>query len=185
MLPILIVQDAISVWTYRRAWSAWNLKVLCAARTHRHRRRRAVRNLRVRTPHRAAASSAVFSPRARCSGTGRPPAQTQQPTASALRRILGRAFGLHVAAVKAGAPPYQLYILPQRLRKADVRRHHHISSPHERDEDRALFRARPVLDAQFRDLGGCCCRSPSRPIFSASGWCAKRRPRRSTASLTG
>ena len=28
LLPILICQDAISVWTYRRAWSAWNLKVL-------------------------------------------------------------------------------------------------------------------------------------------------------------
>ena len=28
LLPILICQDAISVWTYHRAWSAWNLKVL-------------------------------------------------------------------------------------------------------------------------------------------------------------
>ena len=28
LLPILIVQDAISVWTYHGAWSAWNLKVL-------------------------------------------------------------------------------------------------------------------------------------------------------------
>ena len=27
-MPILIIQDAISVWTYHRAWSAWNLKVL-------------------------------------------------------------------------------------------------------------------------------------------------------------
>ena len=28
LLPILIVQDIISVWNYHRAWSAWNLKVL-------------------------------------------------------------------------------------------------------------------------------------------------------------
>ena len=28
ILPLLIIQDAISVWTYRRTWSAWNLKVL-------------------------------------------------------------------------------------------------------------------------------------------------------------
>ena len=28
ILPLLITQDAISVWTYRRDWSAWNLKVL-------------------------------------------------------------------------------------------------------------------------------------------------------------
>src|SRR5262249_47988613 len=28
LLPIVLVQDVISVWTYRRCWSAWNLKVL-------------------------------------------------------------------------------------------------------------------------------------------------------------
>src|SRR5579862_7332869 len=28
LLPILICQDAISVYVYRREWSAWNLKVL-------------------------------------------------------------------------------------------------------------------------------------------------------------
>ena len=28
LLPILLCQDAISVWVYRRQWSRWNLKVL-------------------------------------------------------------------------------------------------------------------------------------------------------------
>lgn len=28
VLPILLVQDVISVWVYRRDWDAWNLKVL-------------------------------------------------------------------------------------------------------------------------------------------------------------
>src|SRR4051812_22826628 len=28
LLPILVVQDVISVWAYRHEWSAWNLKVL-------------------------------------------------------------------------------------------------------------------------------------------------------------
>jgi len=28
MLPILLLQDAISVWLYRKHWDAWNLKVL-------------------------------------------------------------------------------------------------------------------------------------------------------------
>src|ERR1700687_2022485 len=28
LLPILLIQDAISCWVYRREWSAWNLKVL-------------------------------------------------------------------------------------------------------------------------------------------------------------
>src|SRR5215213_1819644 len=30
LLPILVVQDVISVWAYRHEWSAWNLKVLIA-----------------------------------------------------------------------------------------------------------------------------------------------------------
>ena len=28
LLPILLIQDVISCWVYRREWSAWNLKVL-------------------------------------------------------------------------------------------------------------------------------------------------------------
>jgi uncharacterized membrane protein YfcA len=28
LLPILLVQDAFSVWIYRRVWDPWNLKVL-------------------------------------------------------------------------------------------------------------------------------------------------------------
>ena len=28
LLPILLCQDALSIWIYRHNWSAWNLKVL-------------------------------------------------------------------------------------------------------------------------------------------------------------
>src|SRR5215813_4780312 len=28
LLPILLIQDVVSCWVYRREWSAWNLKVL-------------------------------------------------------------------------------------------------------------------------------------------------------------
>src|SRR6185312_15194357 len=28
LLPIILIQDAISVWVYRRVWDPWNLKVL-------------------------------------------------------------------------------------------------------------------------------------------------------------
>ena len=28
LLPILLCQDVISVWTYRRDWDAWNVKVM-------------------------------------------------------------------------------------------------------------------------------------------------------------
>ena len=39
LLPILIVQDVISVWVYRRDWDAWNLKVMLPARVFGDRRR--------------------------------------------------------------------------------------------------------------------------------------------------
>src|SRR5262245_60465007 len=28
LLPMLLLQDAISMWIYRRQWDAWNLKVM-------------------------------------------------------------------------------------------------------------------------------------------------------------
>ena len=28
LLPIILIQDAVSVWVYRRAWDPWNLKVM-------------------------------------------------------------------------------------------------------------------------------------------------------------
>jgi uncharacterized membrane protein YfcA len=28
LLPIVMVQDVLTIWTYRRTWSAWNLKVM-------------------------------------------------------------------------------------------------------------------------------------------------------------
>jgi len=28
LLPIILLQDAMSVWVYRRQWDAWNLKVM-------------------------------------------------------------------------------------------------------------------------------------------------------------
>src|ERR1700758_4989771 len=28
LLPIILLQDAISVWVYRRVWDPWNLKVM-------------------------------------------------------------------------------------------------------------------------------------------------------------
>ncbi len=28
ILPIVLAQDALTVWTYRRDWSAWNLRIM-------------------------------------------------------------------------------------------------------------------------------------------------------------
>ena len=31
LLPIILVQDVVSVWVYRRVWDPWNLKVMIPA----------------------------------------------------------------------------------------------------------------------------------------------------------
>ena len=43
LLPIILLQDAVSVWVYRRVWDPWNLKVMIAGLRDRRRRRLAVR----------------------------------------------------------------------------------------------------------------------------------------------
>ena len=38
LLPILMVQDVISVWWYRHDWDAWNVKVMLPGARGRRRR---------------------------------------------------------------------------------------------------------------------------------------------------
>jgi uncharacterized protein len=123
LLPILICQDAISVWTYRRNWSAWNLKVLmpgsilgvAVAGVFASHVSNAAIELAVGTiglvfvlytwtvqwfwPDLAKAREEPY----------RPPL--------ALAVFWGSLSGFMSTLVQVGAPPYQIHILPQRLDK--------------------------------------------------------------------
>ena len=114
-MPILLCQDVISVWTYRRNWSAWNLKVLLpgaaigvglawlmAAHVSDGWVRLAI-----------GAIGLVFSLKA---WFGRRPAGTPQP--SVLGGIVsGAGSGFTSTLIQAGAPPFQMFVLPQNLDK--------------------------------------------------------------------
>jgi uncharacterized membrane protein YfcA len=127
ILPLLIIQDAISVWTYRRAWSLWNLKVLVpgaaigmAAGTlfASHVSNAAIElmvgsigfvfvvyrwlNTWLIAWLRPATAPADI-------GDGRP-----HPV---LGVFWGSLAGFMSLLVNVGAPPYQIHILPQRLDK--------------------------------------------------------------------
>lgn len=115
LLPILLVQDVISVLVYRRDWSAWNLRVL--------------------TPGAAIGVAAAWLVAAHVSeafvrlaigliGVGfslnfrlaRMPTYAARPTvASGL--FWGILSGFASTFAQVGAQPYQLHILPQRLDK--------------------------------------------------------------------
>jgi uncharacterized protein len=123
LLPLLIIQDAISVWTYRQAWSAWNLKVLIpgaavgmtvGALFAGH-----VSNAAIELTVGAVGLFFVlytwcirwFQPNLAHAG-----AAPSRPH-PALGVIYGAVSGFMSLLVQVGAPPYQIHILPQRLDK--------------------------------------------------------------------
>ena len=94
LLPILLCQDVISVWIYRRRWSAWNLKVLLPGSV-------------------VGVTGVCF---ALYNWFGKLPAQPRRPSVAA-GMFWGSLAGFTSTIIQVGAPPYQVHILPQRLDK--------------------------------------------------------------------
>lgn len=123
LLPILIIQDAISIWTYRRAWSAWNLKVLIPG---------SVLGMGAGTLFASFVSNAAIELTAGAIGLSfvlyswaakrlwpgivRTPGEPKRPPAAA-GVFWGALAGFMSLLINVGAPPYQIHILPQRLDK--------------------------------------------------------------------
>jgi uncharacterized protein len=123
LLPILITQDAISVWNYRRDWSAWNLKVLIPG---------GVLGMVVGTLFASYVSNAAIELAVGIIGVsfvlyrwlGRwlwphlaPAAQKPRRPHPVLGVFWGALSGFMSLLVNVGAPPYQIHILPQKLDK--------------------------------------------------------------------
>src|SRR5215510_1591792 len=115
LLPIVLCQDVISVWTYRRRWSAWNLKVLLPG---------SVVGVGVAWLFAAYVPSAYVEIAVGVTGIcfalyntfGRVPAQPRRPSVPA-GMFWGSLAGFTSTIIQVGAPPYQVHILPQRLDK--------------------------------------------------------------------
>ena len=115
LLPILLCQDAISVWVYRREWSAWNLKVLLIG---------SVFGVGIAWGLAAYVSDATVRIAVGLIGIsfvlhawmGRIPAVARRPnTASGV--FWGALSGFTSTLAQAGAPPFQIHMLPQKLDK--------------------------------------------------------------------
>jgi uncharacterized protein len=115
LLPILLVQDVISVWTYRRTWSRWNLRVMLPGAV-----------IGVAAAWLLAAHVSDTLMRLAVGAIGivfvlngwlrKMPTEASKPT------TLGGVFwgglaGFTSTLVQVGAPPFQIYLLPQRLPK--------------------------------------------------------------------
>jgi uncharacterized membrane protein YfcA len=115
LLPILIVQDAISIWVYRREWSAWNLKVLLPG---------AVVGVAAAWLFAAYVPNAYVEIAVGVTGVcfalytwfGKVPVHPRRPSVP-MSVFWGSLAGFTSTIIQVGAPPYQIHILPQRLDK--------------------------------------------------------------------
>jgi uncharacterized membrane protein YfcA len=116
LLPIILVQDAMSVWVYRRVWDPWNLKVMipgcvigvgAAWLFAAHMSTGAIRLL-VGLIALGFVAYALF----RHYLPGEPP----RPRASH-GVFWGALSGFTTTLIQIGAPPYYAFVLPQRLPK--------------------------------------------------------------------
>lgn len=114
ILPILISQDIITVWVYRRDWDAWNLKAMipgsllgiaAAALLAAHVSHDYVR-LAVGLISLAFVLNAWF---------GRLPKEARATAAGGV--FWGAVSGFTSTLSQAGGPPFQIHVMPQRLAK--------------------------------------------------------------------
>lgn len=121
MLPIMIPMDVMSVWMYRRSWDKGNLSVLIPAAiigiTIGGLTARWVNDDIVRLIVGVIAVTFITH---RWLGMRRRPGQQdvqREPPNRALGVFWGACSGFTSFLAHAGSPPYQVYVLPQRLPK--------------------------------------------------------------------
>jgi hypothetical protein len=115
ILPILITQDLISAYVYRKDWDAWNLKVMLPG---------AVIGMAFAWLLAAYLSDALV--RIIVGGIGltfvantwlRPAKIEPHPTTAASGVVWGAVSGFTSFMTQGGGPPFQVHVLPQRLAK--------------------------------------------------------------------
>jgi uncharacterized membrane protein YfcA len=115
LLPILVVQDMISVWVYRRDWSAWHLKVMLPG---------GLLGIGIAWALAAHVSDAFVRLVIGFIGVsfalnawfGRKSAEPRPPSVPG-GVFWGVVAGFTSTLSQAGGPPFQVYVLPQRLPK--------------------------------------------------------------------
>jgi len=116
LLPIILIQDAVSVWVYRRTWDPWNLKVMIPG---------CVIGVGAAWLLAAYVSDGVIRLVVGLIALGlvsytflrhRLPGETARPRASH-GVFWGALSGFTTTLIQIGAPPYYAFVLPQRLEK--------------------------------------------------------------------
>lgn len=118
ILPILMVQDVVSVWSYRRTWDRRNLVILMPG---------AILGIALGYGFAAQVSDAALAAivglmsilfaarRLFLERAGRTPPPTRADVAPGL--FWGAVAGFTSMIANAGGPPFQIYVMPQRLER--------------------------------------------------------------------
>jgi uncharacterized membrane protein YfcA len=116
LLPILLVQDVVSVWAYRRTWDAWNLSVLlpAAAVGVFAGYLLAARVSTAGVEFTLGLFSILFGVHQLLKSLGASVAPAAKP-GIAIGWACGAASGFTSMIAHAGSPPFQFYVMPQRL----------------------------------------------------------------------
>lgn len=113
--PILIVQDAISAWVYRRDYDTWNLKVLMIGGVIGVTAAWFLAT-RLSDSHVRIMVGTIGVAFVLYTWLGRVPAEPKKPKAAA-GVFWGALSGITSTLAQAGAPPFQVFMLPQKLDK--------------------------------------------------------------------
>ena len=123
LLPILMCQDVISIWTYRHRWSPWNLKVLMAG---------SLFGVAAATVFASSVSNATIEVTIGLIGLTfvlhtwlgpylwpslRHVADKPRRPPVPVGMMWGALSAFMSVLIQVGAPPFQIHILPQRLDK--------------------------------------------------------------------
>src|SRR5258708_25752791 len=180
LLPILIVQDLISMWVYRRDWSAWHLKVMLPG---------GLLGIGIAWALATQVSDAFVRLVVGIIGTSfalnawfGPMSPQPQPRNVPAGVFWGVVAGFTSTLAQAGGPPFQVYVLPQRLPKLTLVGTYTI-----------YFAALNLLKiGPYFALGQFSTANFASSVillpvaiaanFPASGWCGARRPGCSTKS---
>jgi uncharacterized protein len=116
LLPTLIAQDVLTVWTYRRDWSAWNLKILIPSMTAGMCVAWLFAAAMAPAPIRLAVGLIAGAFVVRHWLGERFERLTPRPNA-ATGVIFGAIGGFTTLLANAGGPAWQMHMLPQKLDK--------------------------------------------------------------------
>ena len=182
LLPTMLVQDALTIWVYRREWSAWNLKLMIPSMTA---------GIAIAALFAASLSAAhvrvaigiiagAFVLRHWLGARY----ERLAPRPSTLTGILfGTIGGFTTMLANAGGPAWQMHLLSQRLDKLTYVGTFAILFAASDVLKIPAYGALGQLTGKILPLACCCCRSLLSRTMPASGSCAKRRGRCSFALL--